>query len=77
MGVSASVLWVISLRTDVISWYERRGYVATGETAPFPPAEANVGSPRRADLKFIRMQKTLPIRQDALPGGSGCSSSTD
>ena len=29
------VMTVISIRTELISWYERRGYKATGETEPF------------------------------------------
>jgi ribosomal protein S18 acetylase RimI-like enzyme len=27
---------VIELRTDLIAWYERRGYARTGESRPFP-----------------------------------------
>ncbi|NWH07212.1 MAG: GNAT family N-acetyltransferase [Alphaproteobacteria bacterium] len=35
-GVIAMRMTVISLREDLIAYYERRGYRRTGETEPFP-----------------------------------------
>ena len=29
-------LSVVSVRAELIAWYERRGYRLTGETQPFP-----------------------------------------
>ena len=56
------VLWVISIREDLLSWYERLGYQRTEASAPFPSASANVGTPRRPDLEFCRLEKLLPPR---------------
>jgi len=50
---------VISLRAELIGWYERRGYRATGERKPFPYGDARFGLPRRDDLEFIVLAKTL------------------
>ena len=60
MGVAKAVLWVISVRSDLVSYYERRGYVRTEETAPFPPPSAGVGTAKRSDLEFVRLTKQLP-----------------
>lgn len=35
-GSSAIEMTVIDRRPELIAWYERRGYVRTGETRPFP-----------------------------------------
>lgn len=35
-GARRMEMTVIDRRTDVIAWYERRGYRQTGETRPFP-----------------------------------------
>lgn len=50
---------VVSIRDTLIAWYERRGYGATGETAPFPYEDRRFGDPRRDDLGFIVMEKVL------------------
>lgn len=50
---------VIRQRTDLISWYERLGYTATGETAPFPYGDERFGLPRRDDLEFLVLVKPL------------------
>ncbi len=49
---------VISLRKELISWYERRGYKITGERKPFPSNDPRFGLPKR-DLEFIVMEKQL------------------
>jgi GNAT superfamily N-acetyltransferase len=43
---------VIDLRSELIAWYERRGYRRTGEYKAFPYGDERVGSPRRDDLRF-------------------------
>jgi N-acetylglutamate synthase-like GNAT family acetyltransferase len=48
---------VISLRSELIAWYERRGFQITGETKPFP-AQPEFGITRQ-QLFFIVMQKKL------------------
>lgn len=50
---------VISARADLIAWYERRGYRRTGETSPFPYGDERFGIPRRSDLEFELLVKTL------------------
>ncbi len=50
---------VITERADLIAWYHRRGYRLTGEHRPFPYGDARVGEPRRPDLRFAVMQKSL------------------
>lgn len=50
---------MVHLRDALIAWYERRGYVRTGETAPFPYEDQRFGVPIRDDLSFILMEKQL------------------
>ena len=50
---------VISLRTELIAWYQRRGYALTGETRPFPATDPRFGLPHRDDLVFVVMAKRL------------------
>ena len=37
---------VIDLRSELIHWYERRGYRRTGEYKPFPYGDPRFGIPR-------------------------------
>lgn len=53
-------LQVIEQRADLIAWYERRGYHRTGEIEPFPYGDERYGIPRRDDLRFAVLAKTLP-----------------
>ncbi len=50
---------VIRVRTELIAWYERRGYRATGESKPFPYGDPRFGLPKRDDLDFIILSKPL------------------
>jgi len=58
-GALAIEMSVISARTELIAFYRRRGYVETGETLPFPYGDERYGRPRRADLEFTVLTKTL------------------
>jgi ribosomal protein S18 acetylase RimI-like enzyme len=58
-GVTEMHMTVISVREDLIAWYERRGYRRTGETSPFPYGDERFGIPRRADLQFELLVKPL------------------
>ena len=58
-GSRAVVMTVITQRIELIAWYERRGYRATGETAPFPYGDARFGEPRRPDLHFVVLRRAL------------------
>ncbi|MFJ2902347.1 GNAT family N-acetyltransferase [Streptomyces sp. NPDC091279] len=48
---------VISVRADLIAWYERRGYRRTGRTSPFPYGDERFGIPLRPDLRFELLVK--------------------
>lgn len=58
---SAKKAWmtVIVQREELIRWYERRGYVKTGQHEPFPYGNPRFGLPKRDDLEFIVLEKTL------------------
>jgi N-acetylglutamate synthase-like GNAT family acetyltransferase len=50
---------VISIRDELIAWYERRGYRRTGVYSPFPYGDERFGIPRRDDLRFELLTKRL------------------
>jgi GNAT superfamily N-acetyltransferase len=50
---------VISVRDDLIAWYERRGFRRSGVFKPFPYGDARFGIPRRDDLRFEILAKPL------------------
>jgi GNAT superfamily N-acetyltransferase len=50
---------VIGQREDLIAWYGRRGYAATGEMRPFPYGDERFGLPKREDLYFVVLAKSL------------------
>ena len=58
-GCRALRMTVISLRVELVAWYERRGFRRTGETRPFPYGDARFGVPRRDDLDFMVLEKAL------------------
>lgn len=60
-GASRMEMTVIPHRTELIRWYERRGYVLTGATAEFPMDDARFGLPKRRDLSFVVLAKALPV----------------
>ena len=59
LGAQVSRLTVVSVRGSLIAWYERRGYRRTGETEGFPYGDARFGTPLRADLEFVILEKSL------------------
>jgi len=50
---------VISNRETLIQWYQRRGFELTGEFEPWPYGNPKFGIPKRSDLKFSILSKTL------------------
>ncbi|MEU4871464.1 GNAT family N-acetyltransferase [Streptomyces sp. NPDC021608] len=58
-GVSEMRMTVISVREDLIAWYERRGYRRTGRMTPFPYGDDRFGIPQRDDLQFELLIKDL------------------
>ncbi len=59
MGCTKMDMTVIVQRHELIAWYERRGFRATGERKPFPYGDERFGLPQRDDLEFIVLAKPL------------------
>lgn len=57
--VSEVEMTVVSARTELIAWYERRGYRLTGERRPFPMTDERFGLPKVAHLEFVVLEKSL------------------
>ncbi len=53
----AVTMTVITARHELIAWYERRGYQATGEKQPFPD-DPRFGLPKQP-LEFIVLRKNV------------------
>ena len=58
-GARVMEMTVIRQRVELIEWYERKGYARTGETRPFPHGDERFGLPRRGDLEFVVLAKSL------------------
>ena len=56
-GANVMVMTVINLRTELIAWYERRGYQQTGATLPFPFSETSGETTR--DFHLVEMRKRV------------------
>jgi GNAT superfamily N-acetyltransferase len=50
---------VISVRSELMAWYERRGYRRSGRYKPFPYGDERFGIPKRNDLRFELLVKDL------------------
>jgi ribosomal protein S18 acetylase RimI-like enzyme len=59
IGRRVARMTVLVQRTELIAWYERRGYRRTGEHEPFPYHDPRLGLPRRDDLVFEVLRKEL------------------
>lgn len=58
-GAQRMRMTVINKREPLIAWYQRRGYQLTGETQPFPYGDDRFGRPKRDDLAFVVLQRSL------------------
>ena len=58
-GATRMEMTVIAQRAELIAWYERCGYALTGERRPFPAADPRFGLPRRDDLVFVVLTRSL------------------
>jgi len=58
-GVREMHMTVISMREELIAWYERRGYSRTGKMSPFHYGDERFGLPKRDDLEFELLVKAL------------------
>ena len=57
MNCNAINMTVISVRDELINWYQRHGYQPTGETKPFP-VDHQFGIPSQP-LEFIVLEKRI------------------
>ena len=51
------IMYVLDVRSELIAYYQRRGYQITGHTAPYP-VNANVGRPL-VPIQLIEMKKAI------------------
>ncbi len=58
-SLPAMRMTVIDIRDELIAFYERRGYHRTGIRKPFPYGDARYGLPKRDDLRFEVLEKSL------------------
>ncbi len=58
-GARVMRMTVIDIRAELIAFYERRGYARTGKHKPFPYGNPRFGVPKRGDLRFEILEKTL------------------
>jgi ribosomal protein S18 acetylase RimI-like enzyme len=56
-GCASMIMTVITVRHELIQWYERRGYHQTDERRPFP-SDPRFGIPKQP-LEFVVMEKEL------------------
>ncbi len=61
LGAVRSRMTVIEQRVELIAWYQRRGYVVTKCTEPFPYGNARFGVPKCGDLRFVVLEKALEV----------------
>ena len=52
------IMLVLSSRNELISFYERRGYIYSGNIQPFP-VHLNVGTPLDPDIRLVELIKRL------------------
>jgi GNAT superfamily N-acetyltransferase len=59
LGLDRLEMTVLSVREELLAYYERRGFRRTGGTRPFPYGDERFGVPRRDDLEFVVLAKQL------------------
>ncbi len=59
-GAGHMEMTVIGQRSELIAYYQRRGYGLTGEERPFPYEDGRFGTPKRDDLAFVVLTRALP-----------------
>jgi len=58
-GIKRIQMQVITLREELIAYYQRRGYQFTGEIRPFPEFDPKFGLPKVKGLRLSVMEKIL------------------
>lgn len=59
MGARKIRMTVIEKRTELLAYYERRGYVQTGKTEAFPENDERFGIPKVPGLRFLVLEKRI------------------
>jgi ribosomal protein S18 acetylase RimI-like enzyme len=57
VGCRSIYMYVISVRTELIDWYKRKGYIETGELVPFN--EDGLTGAHKRKLEFMVLEKEL------------------
>ncbi len=57
-GLPKIGMTAISVRTELVDWYKRHGYVDTGEREPFPMNDPDFGLPKQF-LEFVVLEKVI------------------
>ena len=70
-GSTSMEMTVLTLRPELVAWYERRGFVKTDERKPFPYGDDKWGLPKTADLEFYVLRKSLTSITSPGAGGGG------
>lgn len=58
-GAQLIEMTVIKQRTELIAYYQRRGYSLTGEERPFPIGDARFGLPKTSELAFVVLARHI------------------
>ena len=58
LGLPRIVMTVISVRTELIDWYKRHGYVDTGKREPFPSSDVHIPI-SELPLEFMVLEKIM------------------
>jgi GNAT superfamily N-acetyltransferase len=58
-GLTELEMTVLEPRAELIAFYERRGFVRTGQYREFPYGDERFGEPRRDDLRMVVLRKPL------------------
>ncbi|MBF4519072.1 GNAT family N-acetyltransferase [Flavobacterium sp. ANB] len=58
LGISTLSMTVVSVRSELIAWYKRHGYVETGEREPFPSSDIHINISDKP-LEFIFLEKKI------------------
>lgn len=58
LGLSTLSMTVVSVRSELIAWYKRHGYVETGEREDFPSSDIHINISDKP-LEFIFLEKRI------------------
>jgi len=56
LGLSSIIMTVVSVRSELIAWYKRHGYVDTGAREAFPSSDIHINVSDKP-LEFIYLEK--------------------